>query len=173
MCTYTNILWVMHMHANIENEQEGDRQPLLRAELKLAKFLHSAANYVALWFLVNRIHIIYNCFSLLKPIYLTQKKLPSLLNSRSYCQHKGGLSLSYWPLLIAGLGILQTHIFDSMIFIKLTKRNLITKHLFTLTLELNKQLCLFSFYSNSAKIFPFFSCVLQHFTSRNLALLSN
>ena len=58
----------MHMHANIENEQEGDRQPLLRAELKLAKFLHSAENYVALWFLVNRIHIIYNCFSLLKPI---------------------------------------------------------------------------------------------------------
>ena len=48
MCTYTNILWVMHMHANIENEQEGDRQPLLRAELKLAKFLHSAENYVAL-----------------------------------------------------------------------------------------------------------------------------
>ena len=40
----------MHMHANIENEQEGDRQPLLRAELKLAKFLHSAASYVALWF---------------------------------------------------------------------------------------------------------------------------
>lgn len=48
MYTYTNILWIMHMHANIENEQEGDHQPLLKAELKLAKFLHSAANYVAL-----------------------------------------------------------------------------------------------------------------------------
>lgn len=51
MCTYTNILCVMHMHANIENvltEQEGDHQPLLRVELKLSQFLHSAANYVAL-----------------------------------------------------------------------------------------------------------------------------
>ena len=51
MCTYTNILCVMHMHANIENvltEQEGDHQPLLRVELKLSLFLHSAANYVAL-----------------------------------------------------------------------------------------------------------------------------
>ena len=47
--TYTNIQYVMRMHTNtiiVRTEQEGDRQPLLRAELKLVKFLHSAAKYL-------------------------------------------------------------------------------------------------------------------------------
>ena len=38
----------MHMHTNtkiVRIEKEGDRQPLLRAELKLVKFLHSATKY--------------------------------------------------------------------------------------------------------------------------------
>ena len=39
----------MRMHTNIKiihMEQRGDRQPLLRAELKLVKFLHSATKYL-------------------------------------------------------------------------------------------------------------------------------
>ena len=51
MCTYTNVLYVMHMRTNtkiVRNEHKGDRQLLLRAELKLVKFLHNATKKLSL-----------------------------------------------------------------------------------------------------------------------------
>ena len=51
MYTYTNVLYVMHMRTNtkiVRNEHKGDRQLLLRAELKLVKFLHNATKKLSL-----------------------------------------------------------------------------------------------------------------------------
>ena len=49
--SYINILYVMCSHINTEIvciEQQGDRQPSLRAEFKLVKFLYSATKYLSL-----------------------------------------------------------------------------------------------------------------------------
>ena len=69
--TYTNVLDVMHMHTNtkiVRIEHERDRQPLLRAELKLVKFLHSATKKIIFIILGIWNRSIYYFFSLLKAI---------------------------------------------------------------------------------------------------------
>ena len=46
-----NILYTMHMHTNIQIvrvSQEEGRQSLLRAEVKLVRFFHSAIKYIPL-----------------------------------------------------------------------------------------------------------------------------
>lgn len=61
----------MHAHTNIQiarTEQAGDRQPLLRAELKLVKFLHSATKKIIFIILGIWNRSIYDFFSLLKAI---------------------------------------------------------------------------------------------------------
>ena len=46
-----NILYTMHMHTNtqiVRVSQEEGRQSLLRAEVKLVRFFHSAVKYIPL-----------------------------------------------------------------------------------------------------------------------------
>ena len=70
-------------------EEEGDHQPLLKAELKLVKILRNASKYFFYnFYSFYGIHTIFNF--LLKTIQQSQSKLSSLQNSRSYLQHGEG-----------------------------------------------------------------------------------
>ena len=76
--------FILLMRYTLRIKQEGDRHPLLRAELKLAKIFHNTTEYLPLFFRYMEFILCIIFFSnhggtsMLKPINLPQSKLSLL-----------------------------------------------------------------------------------------------
>ena len=124
-----NILYTKHMYADMPIvciEQKGERQPLLRAELKLVSFLHRVTKNLSSQFLGIWKSSFFSQFNSAKS---KQNKLISFKKIIALLATQRVLSLSYSPLLCGWVWdhCDSTHVVSSYFQFHLTYRSKLTE----------------------------------------------